>query len=127
MFAVDQAEVFTISKNLFVSLWNNGVMTLAKGRSIDDYKISPIHTDWDGVAYRLDKSDNKSHYNLFCARNGQDNLCDCNGFEAHGHCKHMDAMLELLNRGLLEDLGRPKSDWPTPEQLAEAAGVPLPF
>jgi hypothetical protein len=39
----------------------------------------------------------------------------------------MDAMLELLNRGLLEDLGRPKSDWPTPEQLAEVAGVPLPF
>jgi hypothetical protein len=27
--------------------------------------------------------------------------CDCKGFVAHRHCKHRDALAELVHRGLL--------------------------
>src|SRR5215468_5216630 len=45
-------------------------------------------TKRDGTVY---------HVNL----SGTDSTCDCKGFESHGHCKHVESLLALQQRGKL--------------------------
>jgi len=45
-------------------------------------------TKRDGTVY---------HVNL----SGSDSTCDCKGFTSHGHCKHVESLLALQQRGKL--------------------------
>lgn len=103
------------------------VLTIRKGTDVGDYSVSEFPTRWDGRAFRLAKGE--TVYNVFLARNSQDNLCDCIGFESRGCCKHVDSLRHLLLQGLVDDPqeGFPNCPHPSPEQLAASAGVDLPF
>jgi hypothetical protein len=105
------------------------VLTIRKGTVVEDYSVSEFPTGWDGRAFRLAKDENETAYNVFLARNSQDNLCDCIGFESRGCCKHVDSLRHLLHQGLLDDPreGFPSEPHPSPEQLAAEAGCELPF
>jgi hypothetical protein len=46
--------------------------------------------------------------------------CDCPGHQAHGHCKHVDALKILIERGTL---ARPMPD---PDTLGDPCGQQFP-
>jgi hypothetical protein len=105
------------------------VLAIRKGHSEDLYDVAEFPTGWDGRAFQLVKDSDRSVYDVFVSRNGQDDRCDCTGHLQHGRCKHVDSLQALIEAGLLVHPcdEAPAEPWPTPEQLAEAAGVPLPF
>jgi hypothetical protein len=51
------------------------------------------------------------------ARNGQDHQCTCRGFQAHGHCRHHDAVRQLLEAGHID---HPEADRPVEVRAVEA-------
>ena len=70
---------------------------LAKGDQTDAYTLEPIPSDF-GRGLLLHKHDGTSYaVNL----SGTDSECDCKGFESHGHCKHVESLLALQQRGKL--------------------------
>lgn len=109
--------------------FNYPVLTVTKNGKAEDYAVSEFPTRWDGRAFRLDKSDNVTHYNVFVCRRGQNTCCDCLGFESSHTCKHVDAIRHLVHNGDLDDPrgGFVGDDFPSPQQLADEAGVELPF
>src|SRR5262245_44844946 len=59
------------------------------------YDVAEFPTGWEGRAFHLTKDRTGEEYDVFVARNGQDNLCSCIGFESRGVCKHHDALRSL--------------------------------
>ena len=64
---------------------------------IDVYYLEPIPSD-HGRGLILHKHDGTSY--AVCL-SGPDSECDCKGFESHGHCKHVESLLALQQRGKL--------------------------
>src|SRR5262245_9874965 len=65
---------------------------------VDYYTVEafPSHMGERGI--ELTKADGTVyHVNL----SGTDSTCDCKGFVAHGHCKHVESLLALQQRGKL--------------------------
>jgi len=63
----------------------------------DAYTLEPIPSDF-GRGLLLHKHDGTSYaVNL----SGTDSECDCKGFASHGHCKHVESLLALQQRGKL--------------------------
>lgn len=102
---------------------NLPTLEIQQGREVDSYIVEEYTPDvlFDGRAFQLKKPDGEV-YSVFLARNGQDNLCCCRGFESKGHCKHIDSLRGLCDTGEIVEPGsdREESPWPTPEQLEEA-------
>src|SRR5262245_55570368 len=73
-------------------------ITYAGRTDLFRYWVEQIPSDF-GVAFRLTKiePDGKTgdvyHVNV---ANAQDTRCDCKGFEAHGHCKHVDCCRAII-------------------------------
>ena len=67
------------------------------GDQIDAYTLEPIPSD-HGRGLLLHKHDGTSYAVLL---SGPDSTCDCKGFESHGHCKHVESLLALQQRGKL--------------------------
>src|SRR5262245_59388816 len=67
------------------------------GDAVDAYTLEPIPSD-HGRGLLLHKHDGTSY--AVCL-SGPDSECDCKGFESHGHCKHVDNLLALQQRGTL--------------------------
>jgi hypothetical protein len=76
------------------------LLHLERGRESHHYYLSEIPSDW-GQAFRLEK---------FATQGGQSydvlvdegyGHCGCMGYEAHGHCKHVTALRQLVERGEL--------------------------
>jgi hypothetical protein len=96
---------------------------IKKGAKLEEYDVAEFPTSWDGRAFQLTKKRTGEQYNVFVANNPQDHNCDCTGHESHGHCKHIDALHDLWDRGWL-----PRPEEETPEQLApEQLSGPSPF
>lgn len=108
-----------------------GVVTIQAGRVPCEYVVVEFPSCWDGRAVHLAKvagspgSDPEAGgYDLFVARNGQDRRCCCRGFDRHGHCKHVDTVVALIQNGWLDlefadpgaDVGEtePPADQPEP-------------
>ena len=76
------------------------VIRQARPRSadlIDAYTLEPIPSDF-GRGLLLHKHDGQSYaVNL----SGPDSTCDCKGHTQHGHCKHVESLLALQQRGKL--------------------------
>src|SRR5258708_4908991 len=76
-------------------------------RPRDTYRVEEIPTGIEGRAFLLHRpleavaEDGTERYGVLVARNDQDHLCECRGFEAHGRCKHLDALHWLLGAGHL--------------------------
>src|SRR4051794_40180102 len=68
----------------------------AQAEQVDAYFLEPIPSQMGGRAFLLHKHDCTSYaVNL----SGTDSTCDCKGFESHGHCKHVESLLALQQRG----------------------------
>lgn len=95
--------------------------TLEVYRDIESYTVCEFLPDrgFDGRAVRLTKISDGDTRDVFIARNGQDNLCDCYGFVAHGRCKHEAVIRELMDNGTIpHPLHRPDSEH-LPEYLED--------
>lgn len=85
---------------------------------------------FEGRSFRLKNLGDRSSWSCHIARNGQDHVCQCRRFKTTGRCKHVKALLALLDFGVLDshyDPDRPESVFPSPQQLGDEAGVELPF
>jgi hypothetical protein len=79
-------------------------ITLQQGRQEHTvaYHLTEIPADW-GRGFELRKSvpdaseSEVYHVNL----DGQHSTCDCRGFERWRSCKHLDTLLELVEKGRL--------------------------
>ena len=99
------------------------------------YTVEEIPTGMDGRAFLLHRDEEavakdiaagreqEARYGVLIARNGQDDLCECRGFTAHGRCKHVSAMRGLIEGGHIDEPGQdaPVDSFPSPEQLAHDA------
>jgi hypothetical protein len=82
-----------------------GRIAITHGKVTTTYAIAefPVGDPYDGQAFRLTK-DFGDTYDVFLHRFGQNDSCDCIGFEAHGRCKHVSGLLALMERGKLDDV-----------------------
>jgi hypothetical protein len=71
-----------------------------------------LHRDSDDVA--AGGPDAEAAYQVLVAANGQDHTCTCRGYQAHGRCRHHDAVRTLLEAGHIDHPGeRPAESEPT--------------
>ena len=64
----------------------------------DVYYLESIVSQMSSRGLLLHKHDGTSYaVNL----SGTDSTCDCKGFDSHGHCKHVESLLALQQRGKL--------------------------
>jgi hypothetical protein len=83
-----------------------GVLTIKQPRGYTRYVLCEFGTPWDGRAFHLSKIDagtdpSEEAYSCFVARNGQDRRCECKGFERWANCKHLAALIDLIQNGKL--------------------------
>lgn len=85
-----------------------GTLTIHTDRATTRYAVSEFPSGWDGRAFTLvklgaapDEGGRDGSYSCFVARNGQDQLCECRGFQSHGHCKHLDSVTAMIAAGWL--------------------------
>ena len=119
--------------HLFQGGWSNRT---ANFRGKDRYTVEEINTGMDGRAFLLHRepeaiaksADKCDRYGVLIARNGQDDVCECRGFESHGRCKHVTALRGLIEAGhidLTTATATPRAvTFPTPEQVAHDAKRP---
>ncbi len=81
---------------------NFGILRLALGREANCYFLKPLPSDF-GRAFALTKlvraSEGVTYHVLLDGP--RHSSCDCLGFTAHGHCKHMASVRLLLESGQL--------------------------
>lgn len=99
-------------------------------REVSNFRVEEIPTGngFDGRGFLLHRSaaaiategsDADKYYGTFISRNGQDDHCSCRGCQAHGHCKHLTVLRQLVEGGHIDD---PRHD-PRPEPLPPANEV----
>lgn len=68
----------------------------ARGKT-ESYTFHSIPSDW-GKAFRLLKHSGgvPPYYDVMIA--GKESSCDCMGFCAHGHCKHLEVVKDMLKK-----------------------------
>jgi hypothetical protein len=88
-----------------------GLLAILTGTDRTDYLLERVPADF-GAAYSLTKLElvqvepgvheqrQAEPYHVHFDRTLGDS-CDCKGFVAHRHCKHRDALAELIGQGLL--------------------------
>src|SRR4051794_38799657 len=69
-----------------------------QAEQVDAYFPEPIPSQMGGRGLILHKHDCTSYSVLL---DGNDSRCDCKGFDSHGHCKHVESLLALQQRGRL--------------------------
>lgn len=98
-----------------------------EGRDTETYTLTEEPTDWDGRAWRCHKFGAPAAYDVFLARNGQDDACDCAGGTYHGgrtRCRHVLAVRAALENGWLGPLPLPRlPDATEVDAMARALGL----
>jgi hypothetical protein len=56
----------------------------------------PVHNDFRGRAWQLSKDDGEVYSVLLC---DQGHTCECRGHYRHQRCKHVEALLALVDNG----------------------------
>jgi hypothetical protein len=78
--------------------------TVGRKAVVDDYFILPIPADF-GLAFEVTKlvpgkgADTRYAVNL--GGEGEPATCECKGFLAHGHCRHLEGLAALRAAGRL--------------------------
>ena len=99
-------------------------------RNLVVIEVTEFTSGVEGRSFRLKNLGDRSSRACHIARNGQDHVCECRRFKTTGRCNHIKALIALLDSGALDsqyDPDRPESVFPSPQQLADEAGVELPF
>ena len=63
------------------------------------YSVLPIRSEVGGRAFQVTRQDTGETYAVLL--NGNESSCECRGWLRHQHCKHVDALQTLVNRGKL--------------------------
>jgi hypothetical protein len=79
-----------------------GQILIRVGKVEREYTVAEFPCGIEGRGFRCERFGAQA-YDVLLAKNGQDDRCDCLGFEAHGNCKHRDGLKTLLERGLLDE------------------------
>jgi hypothetical protein len=89
-------------------------------RSAEDtsYHLSQIPTDLGGLAFKVAHLEVDGGWTYHVRLDGPRSSCDCRGFEAHRHCKHVEALLALQAGGKL-----PAAPAPAPAYAPSPAPV----
>jgi hypothetical protein len=70
----------------------------------DNYFILPVPSDW-GLAYEVTKlvpgKGGEARYHVNLGGEGEPASCECKGFLAHGHCRHIEGLTALRQAGRL--------------------------
>jgi len=79
------------------------------------YWVEEFPADLAGRAFRFVKvvsaGEEGGAYECLAADRQDDDLCDCKGFTAHGHCKHLDVIRDLLaHNQLTPPMSNPDAD-----------------
>jgi hypothetical protein len=69
-----------------------------QAEQVDAYFIEPVVCQLGGRGLILHKHDGTSYSVRI---DGNDSECDCKGFTRFGHCKHVESLLALQQRGKL--------------------------
>src|SRR3954467_4710849 len=69
-----------------------------QAEQVDAYFLEPIPSQMGGRGLILHKHDGTSYAVLL---SGPDSECDCKGFTRYSHCKHVESLLALQQRGKL--------------------------
>jgi len=82
-----------------------GILEIVQKRTTTRYAVTEYETPWPGRAVAMTKADDfrgtddaMDSYDVFCGKDGEQ-VCDCKGFTAHGHCKHVLALDALIGNG----------------------------
>jgi SWIM zinc finger len=81
-------------------------VTIYDSRCETSYDISRVPSDW-GTCYEwskflMDRKHNRdSEYHVLLTGDHREDRCTCPGFHYRGTCRHMQATLEMQERGLL--------------------------
>jgi hypothetical protein len=99
----------------------SGSMSIAVRNRPTVYKIRELKcsSDFPGRGFRCEKvfggTDPEAEaYDVFLSHNRDADICGCKGLLRHGHCKHLDALAQLIHQGAI-DLGTEFSDHTEPE------------
>lgn len=95
------------------------------------YHVERVECDFGAAAFRLEKyaaqqvegEENVYHVLLDLAPEGDhpSHSCECKGFLAHGHCKHLESLLALHRAGRLTCTATTTSSTASDQQKAEVA------
>jgi hypothetical protein len=82
-----------------------GAIEIFSARESQTYRVKQLQTDFGKAGFELVKVADKaigagSVYHVLL--DGRRSHCDCIGCEQHGHCKHVKALLALLDAGFSE-------------------------
>ncbi len=76
-----------------------GRLIIAAGKVLAGYWLHEIGSDIGGRGFVLEKFAGETYHVHVTGPAAA--MCDCRGHEAHGHCKHADAVLTLIRLGHL--------------------------
>lgn len=78
-------------------LGNGVVVRIRTPRAVSTYTLTAVPSDY-GRGFCFEKETGEA-YHVHVEEDGA--TCECLGFLRHGHCKHLDGLLALRNRGLI--------------------------
>jgi hypothetical protein len=74
---------------------------MTEGKLVDHYTVEPVPSDW-GLGFKVRKlsgpEDKRRDYCCLIERQG--GQCECLGFLRWRECRHLEALAQLLERGL---------------------------
>src|SRR5262249_29706008 len=79
---------------------NPGIVRIAVGKVIADYRVWPLASDF-GSSFALEKFGAGERYHVLLDSAGGQHSCECKGFLRWGHCKHVEGLLALRKAGQL--------------------------
>lgn len=78
-----------------------GVLALTDSRTHTRYLVEEFPAD-RGRGFVLRKAAGAGYYSCnVVGGDGRADLCECRGFAAHGRCKHLDVLIDLIANGKL--------------------------
>jgi hypothetical protein len=112
---------------------NRSVLTLThffprKAAEDTHYHLTAVPSDLGGVAFQVAHLEVDGGWIYHVRLDGAASTCDCRGFEAHRHCKHVESLLALQAEGKLPAAPAPAQvpqPRPAPAQPAATWGEDL--
>lgn len=81
-----------------------GYFTIVKDGDDKSYFLRRLDNDLGGLAFEVQAFGSKDRYHVLLHDDPAVQSCDCRGFVAHGHCKHVEGLVALRDAGRFDDL-----------------------